>query len=492
MLGIFRNMFGSPKKPVPQDLADKAPETYLFRSDPDAASPNPAPDEDDSANDSADAFFCREAILGRDQRIIGYEFSRPQQMNAHLISRRAKVRQYYDKALLDQLIEMQLESIIGQRLAFLEISPLSLGYPALTSLPKDNVALTLTFPENTELAAETVQNAVQNAQALRAYGLQIGFKWQRPWLPNAASVAILQQIDFVHIVWPEYAGHSAILPDMYRIARQVNATESLQRPRLLRLIASHLNTPDNFRECYRLGFDFFCGSFINHQQEKKTAKNAANRLRIIQLLNNLRRDAHTFALEQELKQDPTLSYHLLRYANSPALGVRYEVTSIAQAITLLGRNYLYRWLTFLLLHVADPGYREWVLTEQALARAALMERLGKIKGDSALSPDSLFLTGLFSLLDQIMGYSLEELIAKIQIQDEIRVALVRREGILAQYLALAEACESTISENIEYRSRLLGFSASQVNLAVFNALAWAHEMSNITDANDAKGANDLP
>jgi len=473
-------MFGKPQEPVPQGRADKAPETPS-RFDADVSSQTP------DTNDSADAFLCREAILGRDQRIIGYEFSHPQHMRAHLTDKRAGLRQYYDKALLDQLTGMQLESIIGERLAFLEISARSLGNPTLTLLPKDNVALIIAFPENTELAAATVQEAIQNGETLRAHGLLIGIKWQRHWRTDAEGVAILQQIDFVHIAWPEYAEHSALLPTIYQNVKQVNATASPQRARPLRLIASDLNTPNDFRECYRLGFDFFCGAFINHKQEKKATKSAVNRLRIIQLLNNLRRDAHTRELEQELKQDPALSYHLLRYANSPALGVRHEITSIAQAITLLGRNYLYRWLSFLLLNVADPGYREWVLTEQALARAALMERLGRIKKDSAISPDSFFLTGLFSLLDQLMGYSLDELIAKIQIPDEIRLALVRREGALAQYLALAEACESTIPENIEYRSSQLGFSAPEVNLAVFSALSWAHEMGNLADSNHAKG-----
>jgi len=483
MLGILRNMFGKPQAPAPQGRTNKAPEAPPVHSGADALSQMP------DTHDSTNAFLCREAILGRDQRIIGYEFSHPQQTHAHLTGKRAALRQYYDKVLLEQLTGMQLESIIGQRLAFLAISPLSLGHPALTQLPQDNVALIIAFPENTELAAETVQAAVLNAEPLRAYGLQIGLKWQRHWLPNAEGVAILQQIDFVHITWPEYAGQSALLPRIYQSVQQINTTAALHRPRPLRLIASALKTPDDFKECYRLGFDLFCGPFISHKEAKKSSKSAVNRLRIIQLLNHLRRDAHTHELEQELKQDPALSYHLLRYANSPALGVCHEITSIAQAITLLGRNYLYRWLSFLLLNVADPGYREWVLTEQALARAALMERLGKIKNDAALSPDSLFLTGLFSLLDQLMGYSLQDLVAQIQIPDEIRLALLRREGVLAQYLALAEACESIIPENIEHRSSRLGFSASEVNLAVFNALSWAHEMSNLADSSPPKGRN---
>ena len=476
MLGFLRNIFGKPHK------TDKG-ETPL-------ASELPLPRAGDRLGDSggdlpqhdeSNAFLCRETVLGRDQRIIGYEFSHPQHMHTRLMDKGTLARQYYDGALLGQLAAMQLESIIGERLAFLNISPISLNHPALKHLPRHNVVLILNFPENPHPSTEAVQESISHMQPLRALGINIGLKWQTCWQPDADGIALMQQIDFVRISWPEYRKDNDLLLDMYRCVKEVNAAAVPLRLTPLRLFADKLDKPDDFRECYRLGFDFFCGSFITNKQEKKSRKSAVNRLRIIQLLNNLRRDAGTRELEQELKQDPTLSYYLLRYANSPALGLRQEITSLAQAITILGRNYLYRWLSSLLLKVDDPGYREWVLTEQALARAALMERLGKIGDDPPASPDSLFLTGLFSLLDQLMDYSLEQLVAQIQIPDEIRVALVRREGILAQYLALAEACEAMIPENIARRSAQLGLSASEVNRAVFDALAWAHEMNNASE-----------
>ncbi|MCL2021796.1 MAG: HDOD domain-containing protein [Betaproteobacteria bacterium] len=485
MFAFLRGIFGKPKRDKVGEA--KTPEVSALPSA--HITSTHAEEEKQAPDDPTNAFLCRETILGRDQRIIGYEFSHPQQVHARLIDKRARARQYYDGALLSQLAGMQLESIIGQRLAFLDISPVSLKHPALERLPRHNVALTLNFPESSHLSTQAVQEIISHTQPLREYGLNIGLKWQSRWLPDADGIAILQQIDFVRISWPEYADHGDMLVDMCRNVKEVNAAAVPHRLNPLRLIVGDLDAPDDFRECYRLGFDFFCGSFITNKQENKSSKSAVNRLRIIQLLNNLRHDAHTRELEQELKQDPTLSYYLLRYANSPALGLSQEITSLAQAITILGRNYLYRWLSFLLLKVADPGYREWVLTEQALARAALMERLGKIRGDSAVSPDSLFLTGLFSLLDQLMGYSLDELIAAIQIPDEIHSALVRREGILAQYLALAEACEFMIPENIERRSLQLGFSASEINHAVFDALAWAHEMINVNESPNTKSTS---
>jgi EAL and modified HD-GYP domain-containing signal transduction protein len=175
-----------------------------------------------------------------------------------------------------------------------------------------------------------------------------------------------------------------------------------------------------------------------------------------------------------------LSYRLLRYVNAPVFGLYRQIDNLDQALTMLGRNNLYRWLSFLLFNVTDPGYYEWALTEQALARAALMERLGKQATQSGMldvSPDALFLTGLFSLLDQLMGEPLEELTQKIQIPSAVVAALTRREGTLAQFLALTEACESMNPESIAQHATVLGLSDRTVNLAVFDALAWAHEMT---------------
>jgi EAL and modified HD-GYP domain-containing signal transduction protein len=182
-----------------------------------------------------------------------------------------------------------------------------------------------------------------------------------------------------------------------------------------------------------------------------------------------------------MKQDPVLSYRLLAYANSPLLGMTSKITHLGQAMTIIGRDKLYRWLASLLFNVADPGYYEWALTEQALARAALMERLGK--NVTGVKPDALFLTGLFSLLDQLMGKPMEELVTQIQISEDIQIALVRREGVLARFLALAEACERMDPETIAQNAGALGFSSRTVSLAVFDALAWAHSMAQVNAEN---------
>jgi EAL and modified HD-GYP domain-containing signal transduction protein len=495
MLGFLRGLFGKGKAPA---VAPAVAPDALARPAPWAASgalpiASAEAEPDPAIEAKLPAFICREALIGRDQRIFGYEFSHPQRLQSRIMEKRTLVHQYYDEILMSHLVGLKLDSLLGKRLALIEITPASLTHPALASLPRQNIALSLAFAEDgTQPDTLSMTSITQTLTQLRANGVRIGLKWQRQYTATSAAelawLKLLPYLDFVQIAWSEYADDASgeAFSDQVARFRQVTRvlpalqTDDDAKAHPLRLIASELKNPDDFKRCYRLGFDIFRGPFINNRAAQKVSKSAANRLRIMQLLNNLRHDEETRRLSQELRQDPVLSYRLLCYVNAPVFGLRRQIDNLDQALTLLGRSNLYRWLSFLLFNVTDPGYYEWALTEQALARAALMERLGKQAAQAGMvdvSPDALFLTGLFSLLDRLMDEPLEELTQKIQIPPAVSAALTRREGTLAQFLALAEACERTQPEAIAQRAAALGLSDRTVNLAVFDALAWAHEMT---------------
>jgi EAL and modified HD-GYP domain-containing signal transduction protein len=496
MLGFLRRLFGKRKVPVAGARIPSSSALHTSASLP-LAVPKPVsrvssePGQEAVLEERLPAFICREALVGRDQRIFGYEFSHPQHLQSSIVEKRPLVHQYYDGVLMSHLADLQLDSLLGKRLALIEISPASLAHPALARLPRQNIVLLLAFTENT---AQQSTGITQTIMQLRAGGMRVGLKWQRQYAETSAVelmwLKLLPYLDFVQMAWSEYVGDAsdeAFADQVARFRKVTRMLPALQaggdvkaEAQPLRLIASHLNKPDDFKLCYRLGFDIFRGAFINDSAARKVSKSAANRLRIMQLLNELRRDAETRILSRELRQDPVLSYRLLRYVNAPVFGLYRQIDNLDQALTLLGRHNLYRWLSFLLFSVTDPGYYEWALTEQALARAALMERLGKQAVQVGLvdvSPDALFLTGLFSLLDRLMGESLETLTQQIQIPVAVSAALTRRKGTLAQFLALAEACESMHPEAIARHAAVLGLSDRTVNLAVFDALAWAHEMT---------------
>jgi EAL and modified HD-GYP domain-containing signal transduction protein len=179
-------------------------------------------------------------------------------------------------------------------------------------------------------------------------------------------------------------------------------------------------------------------------------------------------------LESVLKRDPALTYKLLRFINSAGFGSGREVQSIRQAIAMLGYKPLYRWLTLLLATASTSGYSP-VLMETAVVRGRLAELLGQ-KFLERGEGENLFVAGMFSLLDRLLGLPMKEVLDTIQLPDEVVRALLTRGGMYGPFLALAEACELN-SNLVASLADSIGISPEDVNKAHLSALAWAQNVT---------------
>ena len=153
------------------------------------------------------------------------------------------------------------------------------------------------------------------------------------------------------------------------------------------------------------------------------------------------------ALEKVFKQDPSLSFRLLRYLNSAACGLRVEVQSIQHAVMMIGMKRLQKWLALLLATAArDPDLKPLMFA--SLRRGLLLESLvGEVIGPDA--KDEAFILGVFSLLDKLFGEPFESLFERLQIPESVYDALVGRTGQYMPYLRLAEVLEGGASERID-------------------------------------------
>ena len=116
-----------------------------------------------------------------------------------------------------------------------------------------------------------------------------------------------------------------------------------------------------------------------------------------------------------------MTFKLLRYLNSPAIGLQNPILTIDKALLILGRERCFRWLSLLLFDIKQSNFRERLLTEQALTRAFFLESLaglGKVPKDK----DALFILGLFSMLDLLMGMPMAELLEQTQLPEALHQA----------------------------------------------------------------------
>jgi EAL and modified HD-GYP domain-containing signal transduction protein len=168
---------------------------------------------------------------------------------------------------------------------------------------------------------------------------------------------------------------------------------------------------------------------------------APNRLLLLELLSKVANDADSHDIETTIKRDPQLSYYLLKLVNSVGFALTTKITSFNQAITLLGRRQLQRWLQLLLYARTRDGDKANALLPRAAQRAGLTEALCKSCGGSHDLQDRAFMVGMFSLLDQLFGMPIEEVVQPLNLAEDVQAALIRRTGPLGVLLDAVTAGE---------------------------------------------------
>jgi len=429
----------------------------------------PATQADGGKDDRAPSFVCREPLLDRKERIAGYQFSMPEEVELRLQTDFEFLPRIYDDAVLRNLTALGDDALLGPRVAFVRLAPDSLDNPRIRKLPTTNTVLMLA-PVRKEPLAETLQPQLE---ALRQAGYAYGWLLRQPQvaqfpgLPELAAAA-----DYVQIDATGFTGM-----DLKELLKSIASLRPAGLPKL-RLIAGGLNSFDEFNLCFRAGMDLFLGRFVTQRENWHPPASNINRVRVFTLLNLLRSDTEVGAIAQELKHDPVLAFKLLRYINSPLMGLMTPVTGLDKALILLGREKFYRWLSLMLFDFKSPGYKERVLTEQALSRAAFLERLAG-QGTVPAQADWLFILGLFSNLDLLMGQAMADLLLQAKLPAPVHDALLGEAGPFADALQLALVAEGQSPIELQRHAARCGLHALPVSQCAMQALAWAHEISSL-------------
>lgn len=199
-------------------------------------------------------------------------------------------------------------------------------------------------------------------------------------------------------------------------------------------------------ECARGGFEWFSGPWPLKPIPSKEPNDGTSRKRLLTLLGLLARDAESRELETLLKQDPALSYHLLKLVNSAAFALSTPITSFGQAINLLGRRQLQRWLQLLLYARQEADGMANPLLPLAALRAAQLEMLAKQQGGERDDQDLAFMTGVFSLLDVLFDMPMSDIVGALKLDPAAADALLARGGRLGHQLRLIESGVVTVEQ----------------------------------------------
>ncbi len=238
----------------------------------------------------------------------------------------------------------------------------------------------------------------------------------------------------------------------------------------LKIMAEKVDTYDDLEFCKALEFDFYQGHFLCRPAPQKQ-KVPVNRFSTIRLLSKLQ-DAQIPIpeVEQLVSQNVSLSYKLLRYANSASVALPRTVNSIGHAVRLIGMDKLRAWASALLLSSVDDKPRELITI--ALVRARMCELLAKSVPDA--QKESFLSAGLLSVLDALLNCPMEEAVSDLPLAEDIKRALVSGCGPIGQALRCTIAYERADWDDVQF----YGLAPAPIRDNYLAAIAWTRQLSN--------------
>lgn len=346
--------------------------------------------------------------------------------------------------------DLQEIKATGNLLFFVGADVLAAG-DATTSLPFPPSQLVMVLNETLSPGGLLAENC----RARRAHGARLavtGLEVAPDLVPDMISAHILD---------------AATVRDTYNEAELQDVGKSGAK-----LFARQVGSMALFEWCVAQGFGYFTFGRLSYP-EKSGVPQDTSRLPLMRLLSLVTKDAETAEMEAVFKLEPKLAFDLLRLVNSMSFGLRTEITSFAQAILVLGRRQLQRWLQLLLFsHGKNSGDVPNILMQRAAGRGRMMELLA-LAGSEKADQEMAFMVGVFSVLDVLMATPLAELFKAITLPQPVERALLHREGRLGELLDLVCAAEE--SGFVEIRRLLAGLDIAPdvLSKSQLQAIFWA-------------------
>jgi EAL and modified HD-GYP domain-containing signal transduction protein len=200
-----------------------------------------------------------------------------------------------------------------------------------------------------------------------------------------------------------------------------------------------------------------------------------NQLRMLKAACNPELDFRE--LEQIVKSDAALCYRLLRYMNSAAFYVHSSVNSIRHALALLGEREIRKWIAVTAVSLMGED-RPKELALSALLRARFCEMLW---APARCRAYDLFLVGLFSLMDALLGEPLERILIEIEVPTVARAALLGKPVRLREVYELVLAYINADWAKVQAGCERLNIAEDELREAYLASVHWVDAIAEVSN-----------
>ncbi len=256
-------------------------------------------------------------------------------------------------------------------------------------------------------------------------------------------------------------------PEIIKISQQLGRYRC-------KLLAEKVEDRATYQLTKSLGYSYFQGYFFSKPETIKGRKISTENIGKMQLMQELADDDFELKkLAGIIANDISLSYRLLKHINSSFYALQQKIQSIAQAITLLGSESLRQWLAVVLLSDIDhrPKAQELVFT--AVCRGRFLELIAKNLSVPPYKKETMFILGLFSNLDSLLGLNMMEIMTEMPLPVEIKDALCGSKNNAYHWLTLAVAIDNGDWPQVKEILARLSLDSKKISISHIQAKIWS-------------------
>jgi c-di-GMP-related signal transduction protein len=398
-------------------------------------------------------FVSRQPILDATGKVFGYELLH-RETTAASGTQGETAEAAGARGLTDVVLGLGLDTLAEGKPAFLNFTRDLLVSQAATLLPPGKTVIQLRRGLQVDEEVVTACHQLHDA----------GYRLALDFISDPESERLLPFVKFLKIDVRSMSTAAAAT-----LVKRFSAGNA-------KVIAEKVESAEAFKEAKAAGFSLFQGYYFCRPITCKATALPQRKLAYMQLLTALRQpNVGVREIEEIVKHDVSLSYRVLRCVNSAAFGLRSEVTSIRQALVMIGIAPIRKWVSvWSIAGLTSGGTSE--LATVSLLRARCCELLGEKLG-GRVADSEMFLLGLCSLLDAILDRPLEEAVADLPLPADVRTALLGGDNVPRQILDVVIAYENGNWDEALEKARALGLAEDSPATVYSDALKWARELS---------------
>ncbi len=406
-------------------------------------------------------YIGRQPILDRKQKIVAYELL----FRSGSVINLAEVTDDIgatSRVLSNALNHIGVDKLIGNKKAYVNVDHHVIKSGFLGTL--DPTRFVIELLEDIELDEEVMQKVIE----LRANGYTL------------ALDDFVFQADVLRYFKPVLPYISIVKVDLKENPLEVVQSKiGVLSKYNVKLLAEKVENMHEYEVCMDLGFQLFQGYFFSKPTIIEGRGVDPDQMAVMDLIKVIQKDSEITELEKSFKRYPDMTITLLKFINSAAISTRCKISSVRQAIALLGQKKLFNWL--LLMQYAFSGKNKGVrspLFYMASHRAKTIELLLQYSflEKNVSNLDEAFLVGLLSLMDALFEQPLDVVLQDLNLGDSVYTAIVMNEGRIGKLLKLIIKMEEDDYIEVQGLLKELNIESSTLTMASMEAYLWAESV----------------